>query len=63
MPGVVAWLAYAAGWIKLGVSDSGEDKGIRKIVDDVVTDLVSNGVSVPGPLAIKKYSGKKVSLN
>ena len=33
-------------------------KGIRKIVADVVTDLVSNGESVPEPLATKKYSGK-----
>lgn len=33
-------------------------KGIRKIVADVVTDLLSSGESLPEPLATKKYSGK-----
>jgi len=33
-------------------------QGIRKIVADVVTDLVANRESVPEPLATKQYSGK-----
>lgn len=33
-------------------------KGIRQVVADTVTDLVSNGENVPEPLATKKYSGK-----
>jgi predicted HicB family RNase H-like nuclease len=33
-------------------------KGIRQVVADAVTDLVSNGENVPEPMATKKYSGK-----
>jgi len=33
-------------------------KGIRTMVADVVSDLVSNGEKVPEPLATKKFSGK-----
>ena len=33
-------------------------KGIRKVVEDVVADMTSNGEAVPEPLASKQYSGK-----
>ena len=33
-------------------------KGIRKLVAEVVTDLVSTGEQVPEPLSIKHFSGK-----
>lgn len=33
-------------------------KGIRKLVADVVSDMVENGESIPEPFAIKRYSGK-----
>lgn len=33
-------------------------KGIRKVVADVVEDMLENDEVVPEPLAIKNYSGK-----
>jgi predicted HicB family RNase H-like nuclease len=33
-------------------------KGVRRVVADVVADLRSQGESVPGPLAARKFSGK-----
>ncbi len=33
-------------------------RGIRRVVADVVADLLSQGESVPGPLAARKFSGK-----
>lgn len=33
-------------------------KGIRKLVADVVFDMVENGESIPEPFASKRYSGK-----
>ena len=33
-------------------------KGIRKLVADVVDDMISNDEKVPEPLALKSYSGK-----
>lgn len=32
--------------------------GIRQVVAEVVTDLETNGESVPEPIAVKRYSGK-----
>lgn len=32
-------------------------RGIRKVVADVVADLLANGEHIPAPLAGKKYSG------
>ena len=32
--------------------------GIRKVVDEVVTDMKSTGEAVPEPLSTKKYSGR-----
>jgi predicted HicB family RNase H-like nuclease len=33
-------------------------KGIRKLVADVVADMLNNGETVPEPIACKQYSGK-----
>jgi predicted HicB family RNase H-like nuclease len=33
-------------------------KGIRKLVDEVVSDMISNEESVPEPIATKHFSGK-----
>jgi predicted HicB family RNase H-like nuclease len=33
-------------------------KGIRKVVEDVVTDMQENGESVPVPISSRRYSGK-----
>ncbi len=33
-------------------------RGIRNLVDDVVTDLESSGERVPEPLSLKRFSGK-----
>jgi predicted HicB family RNase H-like nuclease len=33
-------------------------KGIRKIVADIVKDMIDNNEPVPQPIACKKYSGK-----
>ncbi len=35
-------------------------KGIRKVVADVVDDMVASGEKVPASIACKKYSGKFV---
>lgn len=32
--------------------------GIRQVVGEVVFDLESNGEAIPGPIAVKRYSGK-----
>jgi predicted HicB family RNase H-like nuclease len=33
-------------------------KGIRKLVGDVVKDMLNSGETVPEPIACKQYSGK-----
>ena len=33
-------------------------KGIRKLVDEVISDMLSNEESVPEPIATKHFSGK-----
>ncbi|MCK5507620.1 MAG: type II toxin-antitoxin system HicB family antitoxin [Desulfobacterales bacterium] len=33
-------------------------KGIRQLVDDVVSDMFNNSETVPEPIACKQYSGK-----
>ncbi len=33
-------------------------KGIRRVVAEVVADLEASGETVPGPIAVKSYSGK-----
>jgi len=33
-------------------------KGIRRVVAEVVADLEAGGEPVPGPIAVKSYSGK-----
>lgn len=33
-------------------------RGIRKVVSDVVDDMLSNSESVPDPLSCRRYSGK-----
>ncbi len=33
-------------------------KGIRKLVEDIVKDMLNNGETVPEPIACKQYSGK-----
>jgi predicted HicB family RNase H-like nuclease len=33
-------------------------KGIRKLIADVVKDMLNNGETVPEPIACKHYSGK-----
>lgn len=33
-------------------------KGIRKVVEDVIKDMVSSGESLPEPLSCRKFSGK-----
>ena len=33
-------------------------KGIRKLVDEVISDMLSNAESVPEPIATKHFSGK-----
>jgi len=35
-------------------------QGIRQVVEDVVTDMVSSGEDVPEPISTRKYSGKFV---
>ncbi len=35
-------------------------KGIRKVVEDVIKDMESNGESPPEPLSCRKFSGKFV---
>lgn len=35
-------------------------KGIRKVVEDVIKDMESNGESPPDPLSCRKFSGKFV---
>ena len=32
--------------------------GIRKVVHDVVADMLSNGEPIPDPISTKKFSGK-----
>lgn len=41
----------------LDVSQEAALRGIRKVVEEVVADMKSNGESVPQPLALKSYSG------
>jgi predicted HicB family RNase H-like nuclease len=45
----VSWLA---------ASQAKALSGIKKLVDDVVTDLADNGEQVPAPLAERQYSGR-----
>jgi predicted HicB family RNase H-like nuclease len=45
----LSWLAH---------SPESALRGIRKVVAEVVADLVRNGESVPEPIATKGYSGK-----
>ncbi len=33
-------------------------KGIRKLVNEVIADMLANGEPVPEPIAIKHFSGK-----
>ncbi len=33
-------------------------KGIRKLVNEVITDMLANGEPVPEPIATKHFSGK-----
>lgn len=33
-------------------------KGIREVVEDVVTDMNDNNEEIPEPIALKNYSGK-----
>ena len=33
-------------------------KGVRKLVDEVISDMLSNEESVPEPIATKHFSGK-----
>jgi predicted HicB family RNase H-like nuclease len=33
-------------------------KGIRKLVNEVITDMITNGEPVPEPIATKHFSGK-----
>ena len=33
-------------------------KGIRKLVADVLSDMANNSEAIPGPIAIKNFSGK-----
>jgi len=33
-------------------------EGIRQVVADVVSDLEASGEPVPGPIAVRQYSGK-----
>ena len=33
-------------------------KGIRKVVEEVITDMMKNGESIPEPIASKHFSGK-----
>jgi predicted HicB family RNase H-like nuclease len=33
-------------------------KGIRKLVDEIVTDMKSNNENIPEPIACRQYSGK-----
>ena len=33
-------------------------KGIRKLVEDIVKDMLNNGETIPEPIACKQYSGK-----
>jgi predicted HicB family RNase H-like nuclease len=35
-------------------------KGIRKVVEDVIQDIKTNGESPPEPISCKKFSGKFV---
>ncbi|BBO88245.1 type II toxin-antitoxin system HicB family antitoxin [Desulfosarcina ovata] len=42
----------------LAVTQEKALKGIRKLVADVVSDMVENGESIPEPFASKRYSGK-----
>ena len=42
----------------LAVTQEKALKGIRKLVADVVSDIVENGESIPEPFASKRYSGK-----
>ena len=35
-------------------------KGIRKVVEDVIKDMKTNGESLPEPISCKKFSGKFV---
>lgn len=42
----------------LAVTPEAALKGIRKVVAEVVDDLIENGESTPEPLATRRYSGK-----
>ena len=42
----------------LAVTQEKALKGIRKLVADVVSDMVENGEPIPEPFASKRYSGK-----
>ena len=42
----------------LAVTQEKALKGIRKLVADVISDMVENGESIPEPFASKRYSGK-----
>jgi predicted HicB family RNase H-like nuclease len=33
-------------------------KGIRKLVEDVISDMRDNGETIPEPIACRQYSGK-----
>ena len=43
---------------RLAKSPESALRGIRKIVSDVVADMLTNGEKVPAPVATKRYNGK-----
>lgn len=43
-----------------GVSPESALKGIRKVVEDVIKEMMENGESPPDPLFERKFSGKFV---
>jgi predicted HicB family RNase H-like nuclease len=45
----LSWLAH---------TPEGSLKGIRKVVGEVIADMVANRETVPEPIATKRYSGK-----
>ena len=42
----------------LAASPEAALKGIRRVVADVVKDMIKNGEPIPKPIATKRYSGK-----
>ena len=42
----------------LAPTPQGTPDGIRKVVADVVGDMVANEAPVPEPIALRRYSGK-----